>query len=41
VPVELEIYQGVLHGFLRATDGVQKARDAVTTAGAWIRRIAH
>ncbi|MGO9998627.1 MAG: alpha/beta hydrolase [Acetobacteraceae bacterium] len=41
VPVELEIYQGVLHGFLRATDSVQKARDAVAKAGAWLRRVAH
>jgi acetyl esterase len=36
--VELVIYPGMLHGFLRATDGVQKARDAVAKAGAWIRR---
>src|SRR5262249_8300251 len=41
VPVEMEIYQGVLHGFLRATDSVQKSRDAVARAGAWLRRIAH
>ena len=41
VPVECETYAGVLHGFFRATDGVQKARDAVARAGAWIRRIAH
>jgi acetyl esterase len=41
VPVECETYSGVLHGFFRATDGVQKARDAVAKAGAWIRRIAH
>jgi acetyl esterase len=34
VPVELEIYPGVLHGFLRATDDVQKARDAMAKAGA-------
>ena len=40
VPVECETYSGVLHGFFRATDGVQKARDAVAKAGAWIRRIA-
>ena len=37
VPVELEIFPGVLHGFLRATDGVTKARDAVAKAGAWLR----
>jgi acetyl esterase len=41
VPVELEVYPGVLHGFLRATDGVQKARDAMSKAGAWLRRVAH
>src|SRR4029077_19799865 len=40
VPVELEIFPGVLHGFLRAADGVKKARDAVARAGAWMRRIA-
>jgi acetyl esterase len=39
LPVEMEIYPGVLHGFFRATDGVQKARDAVAKAGAWIRRV--
>jgi acetyl esterase len=38
VPVELETYTGMLHGFLRATDAVQKSRDAVARAGAWIRR---
>jgi acetyl esterase len=41
VPVECETYSGVLHGFFRATDGVQKARDAVAKAGAWIRRLVH
>lgn len=39
VPVEMEIYPGVLHGFFRAIDGVRKARDAVARAGAWIRRV--
>ncbi len=33
VPVETETYSGVLHGFLRATDGLQKARDAVAAGG--------
>jgi acetyl esterase len=38
VPVELMTYEGTLHGFLRATDGVQKARDAMAKAGAWIKQ---
>ena len=41
VPVEMEIFPGVLHGFLRATDGVRQARDAVAKAGVWLRRMAH
>ncbi|HTI81307.1 MAG TPA: alpha/beta hydrolase [Acetobacteraceae bacterium] len=41
VPVETETYAGVLHGFFRATDGLQKARDAVARAGAWVKRVAH
>jgi acetyl esterase len=41
VPVEMEIYPGVLHGFFRAIDGVQRARDAVARAGQWLRRTAH
>jgi acetyl esterase len=40
VPVELEIYTGALHGFLRATDSVTKARDAVAKAGTWLRSVA-
>jgi acetyl esterase len=39
VPVELETFPGVLHGFLRATDRVKKARDAVARAGAWMKQI--
>ena len=39
VPVELETFAGTLHGFLRATDGVQKARDAVAKAGTWLRSV--
>jgi acetyl esterase len=38
VQVELHVVPGVLHGFLRATDAVGKSRDAVATAGAWLRR---
>jgi acetyl esterase len=40
VPVETETFAGVVHGFLRATGSVQKARDAVAMAGAWMRRVA-
>jgi acetyl esterase len=41
VPVEMEIFPGVVHGFLRATEGVAQARDAMAKAGAWVRRVAH
>jgi acetyl esterase len=37
VGVETEIFPGVVHGFLRATATVGKARDAVAKAGAWLR----
>ncbi len=40
VPVETETYQGVVHGFLRATGSVGKARAAVARAGAWMRVVA-
>jgi acetyl esterase len=39
VPVETETFPGVVHGFLRATATVGKARDAVAKAGAWLRRL--
>ena len=39
VAVETETFTGTVHGFLRATASVQKARDAVAMAGAWMRRI--
>jgi acetyl esterase len=39
VAVETETFAGTVHGFLRATGSVQKARDAVALAGAWMRRI--
>ena len=39
VAVETETFAGTVHGFLRATASVQKARDAVATAGAWMKRI--
>jgi acetyl esterase len=35
VAVETETFSGVVHGFLRATGAVQKARDAGAVAGAW------
>ena len=37
--VETKTFSGVVHGFLRATEAVQKARDAVAAAGEWMRRI--
>jgi acetyl esterase len=39
IKVETEIFAGVVHGFLRATDTVGKARDAVAKAGAWLRAL--
>jgi acetyl esterase len=39
VAVETEIFPGVVHGFLRATATVGKARDAVAKAGAWLRKV--
>jgi acetyl esterase len=39
VDVETETYAGTVHGFLRATGSVQKARDAVSAAGRWLRRV--
>ncbi|MGH7153008.1 MAG: alpha/beta hydrolase, partial [Acetobacteraceae bacterium] len=38
VSVELEVFSGTLHGFVRATDHVAKARDAMEQALAWMRR---
>jgi acetyl esterase len=40
VDVETQTFQGVVHGFLRATGSVQKARDAVAAAGVWMQRVA-
>jgi acetyl esterase/lipase len=40
VNVETETFAGTVHGFLRATGAVQKARDAVAMTGAWMRRMA-
>lgn len=39
VAVEIETYPGLVHGFLRATTMVQKARDAVARAGDWLQRV--
>ncbi len=40
VDVETRTFSGVVHGFLRATASVAKARDAVAAAGAWMQRVA-
>jgi acetyl esterase/lipase len=37
VPVECETFPGVIHGFMRSTERVARARDAVAKAGAWLR----
>jgi len=40
VAVEHEVFPGMIHGFLRYTGRVARAREAVAHAGAWLRRIA-
>lgn len=40
VDTETQTFAGVVHGFLRATSTVSKAREAVAAAGAWMRRVA-
>lgn len=40
VPTETQTFAGVVHGFLRATATVSKAREAVAAAGAWMKRVA-
>jgi acetyl esterase len=40
VVVETETFAGTVHGFLRATGAVGKARDAVAMAGGWMTRVA-
>lgn len=40
VTVETSLYTGVVHGFVRCTESVQKARDAMAATNAWLRRIA-
>lgn len=39
VRVDSHTFPGTVHGFLRATGSVQKARDAVAMAGDWMRRV--
>jgi acetyl esterase len=38
VPVQTEVIQGMVHGFLRACGVVQKARDALALIGEWPRK---
>lgn len=38
VAVECEVFPGVIHGFLRQTARVARAREAVAKAGAWLRQ---
>ena len=37
VPVQTEVIQGMVHGFLRACGTVQKARDTLALIGEWLR----
>ena len=39
VPVEVETFSGVTHGFLRGCGAVRAADCAVALAGAWLRRV--
>ena len=39
VEVESRLFPGTAHGFLRAANHVQAARDAAADGGAWLRRI--
>jgi acetyl esterase/lipase len=39
VAVECEVYPGLTHGFMRASDAIARARKARDKAGAWIRRV--
>jgi acetyl esterase len=41
VPLEYELFPGMPHGFVRATESVQKARDAMAAASAWLRHRLH
>lgn len=37
VPTELEVFPGVIHGFMRTTERVAVARQAVARAASWLR----
>jgi acetyl esterase len=37
VPTDLEIFPGVIHGFMRATETVATARNAVARAAEWLK----
>jgi acetyl esterase len=37
VPTELEIFRGVIHGFMRATETVATARNAVARGSEWLK----
>lgn len=39
VPTEFAVFPGTIHGFIRATERVAKARDAVARGGAWLRGV--
>lgn len=39
VPTTLEVFPGVIHGFVRATSRVARAREAVQKAGAWLTKV--
>jgi acetyl esterase len=39
VAVELEIFPGLTHGFMRATGAVARAREAMAKAGVWLHRV--
>ena len=40
VAVETDLYTGVVHGFVRCTDSVEKARAAMEATNDWLRRMA-
>ena len=37
VRTEFAVFPGTIHGFMRATERVAKARDAVARGGGWLR----
>jgi acetyl esterase len=39
IAVEFEVFPGLTHGFMRATEKIARAREARDKAGAWIRRV--